>query len=92
MLCLAGRLGFVFFNDDGSVAETMIAAPGSDLLGVDIPHGVFHSVLALDAGTVFLEAKSGPYVPLIEAEKAPWAPAEGSVEASAYLQQLRALF
>jgi len=92
MVCLAGRLGFVFFNADGSVAETLVAAPGSELLGVDIPHGVFHSVLALNAGTVFLEAKSGPYVPLIEAEKAEWAPAEGSPDAVAYLQQLRALF
>jgi len=92
MVCLAGRLGLVFFTEDGSVTEKLVAAPGTDLLGVDIPHGVFHSVLALEPGTVFLEAKSGPYVPLIEAEKAPWAPTEGSAEASAYLQRLHELF
>lgn len=92
MVCLAGRLGLVFFDEQGKVVETMVAAPNSDLLGVDIPHGVFHSVVALESGTVFLEAKSGPYVLLTEAEKAPWAPAEGSAEAGAYLFGLTALF
>jgi cupin fold WbuC family metalloprotein len=92
MVCLAGRLGLVFFAEDGAVTDVLVAAPGSDLLGVDIPHGVFHSVLALEPGTVFLEAKSGPYVPLLEAEKAAWAPTEGSAEAAAYCQKLAALF
>lgn len=92
MVCLAGRLGLVFFDEQGEVIETMVAAPNTELLGVDIPHGVFHSVLALESGTVFLEAKSGPYVLLTEAEKAAWAPAESAVEAAAYYQQLSALF
>lgn len=92
MVCLSGRLGMVIFTEDGSVSETLVFAPGSDLLGVDVPHGVFHSVLALEPGTVFLEAKSGPYRPLLEEEKAPWAPAEGAEAAPAYLESLRALF
>lgn len=92
MVCLAGRLGLVFFDASGAVQKTLVAAPGSDLLGVDIPHGVFHSVLALESGTVFLEAKSGPYRPLVDAEKAHWAPEENTPEAVRYLQQLHALF
>ena len=37
-----------------------------------------NTLVALETGTVFFEAKAGPYRPLIPAEKAAWAPAEGS--------------
>jgi hypothetical protein len=42
--------------------------------------------------TVFLEAKAGPYLPLTAEEKAPWAPAENSPEAAAYLAKMKVLF
>jgi hypothetical protein len=60
------------------------------LLGVDIPHGTWHTLVALASGTVFFEAKAGPYVALSEAERAPWAPAEGSSSAVVMLEIYRA--
>ncbi|MDP2825754.1 MAG: WbuC family cupin fold metalloprotein [Sulfuritalea sp.] len=63
---------------------------GGAAIGVDIPHGTWHTAVALEADTVFLEAKAGPYLPLTEAERAPWAPAENSAEAAAYLAALKA--
>ena len=48
--------------------------------------------MSLESGSVFLEAKAGPYSPLTLEERAPWAPAEDSEKASAYLADLRALF
>jgi cupin fold WbuC family metalloprotein len=60
-------------------------------VGVDIPHGVWHTVIALESDTLFLEAKAGPYLPLTTEEKAPWAPAEGASEAAAYFGRLSRL-
>lgn len=92
MICLQGRLGLVEFDVHGQVVGTAVLAPGSDCLGVDIPPGVFHSVLALERGTVFLEAKAGPYRALTAEERASWAPAEGESAVEAYGRMLRALF
>jgi cupin fold WbuC family metalloprotein len=92
IVALRGRLGLVVFADDGAVTHATVLGPGQGALGVDLPHGTWHSVLALEAGTVFLEAKAGPYRPLADAEKAPWAPVEGSEGAPAYLAFMRGLF
>jgi len=92
MLVLRGRLGLVTFDTAGQISSHTVLGPAGEALGVDIPHGTFHSVLGLEPGTVFFEAKAGPYLALTDAEKAPWAPAEGSPEAAAYYAGLRALF
>ena len=59
---------------------------------MNIPHGMYHTLVALEPGSVFFEAKAGPYVPLTSQEKAPWAPAEGEPRASSYLADLKRLF
>ena len=92
IIALAGRFGVVFFDHEGSVTETAILAPGGEAVGVNIPHGVFHSLVALEPGSIFFEAKAGPYKALEPAEKACWAPAEGEPDATAYLNFLRAMF
>lgn len=89
---LRGRLGLVIFHGDGIVRQSVELAAGGPALGVDIPHGTWHSVVALEPGTVFLEAKAGPYLPFTADEKAPWAPAENDPAAAAYLARLAALF
>ncbi len=76
----------------GETAPAGTAANKETALGVDIPHGTWHTVFALVPDTVFLEAKAGPYRPLTDTERAPWAPAENAAEASAYLAGLRRLF
>ncbi len=84
MIVLRGMLGVVFFDEDGRVLETAKLTPGGENVAVNIPVGVYHSVLGLEAGTVFFEAKAGPYLPLLPEEKAPWAPGEGDGAAEAY--------
>ena len=44
------------------------------------------ALLALEADSVFFEAKAGPFVPLSPEEIATWSPAEGSPQASKLLQ------
>jgi len=92
IVALRGRFGLVLFDESGQVASTAVIGADLAALGVDIAHGTFHSIVALEPGSVFFEAKAGPYVAITEAERAAWAPAEGTLEAAAYLEKLRALF
>lgn len=92
MVVLRGSFGLVIFDGEGSVIRTERITAGGDVLGVDLPHGTWHSLVSLEPGSVFLEAKAGPYALLSEAERAPWAPAEGDAEAPAYYAKLVALF
>lgn len=89
---LRGQLGLIIFDDAGKPVQTARLGAGSAAIGVDIPHGTWHTAVALEADTVFLEAKAGPYLPLTEAERAPWAPAENSPAAAPYLESLKARF
>lgn len=92
IIALRGRLGVVFFDEAGNVADAAIIEPDGHAVGVNIPHGVFHSLVALEAGSVFFEAKAGPYQALLPQEKASFAPAEGAPDAANYLAELKKLF
>lgn len=92
IVVLRGRMGLVIFDDQGGVLSATVLAAGGAVLGADLPHGTWHTLVCLEGGTVFLEAKAGPYRPLTEAEKAAWAPAEGDPAAAAYLDQLARRF
>lgn len=91
LLVLRGSLGIVFFDERGGIERSVVLRAGGEALGVDIPHGAFHSVLALEEGTVIFEAKAGPYVPIAPEERATWAPAEGDAGVPDYLATLRDL-
>lgn len=91
-ILMSGRLGVVTFSDDGSVAGMVLLSQGSGNLAVDIPHGVYHAAISLESGTVFYEAKAGPYRPLDEGEKAAWAPEESDPRAQEFLLRLQSLF
>jgi cupin fold WbuC family metalloprotein len=88
MAVLRGRLALITFDDGGKVADVAVLGAGCGAMAVDIPHGIWHTVFALDPGTVFLEAKAGPYRALSAEETAAWAPAENDAAAAAYLAQL----
>lgn len=92
ILAVRGKLGMVFFDKDGKVTSQTVIEPGGPAVAVDIPHGVYHAVVALAAGSVFFEAKAGPYQPLTAEERATWAPEENAAEAAAYLERLKHLF
>ena len=89
---LRGRFGLVIFDDAGKVIQTQVIEAGGDVNGVDIPHGTWHSLVSLQSGSVFFEAKAGPYMPITPEEKAPWAPAENDSAAADYLARMERLF
>ena len=92
IIAVRGRFGVVQFEDGGAVREAVVIAPGGENIGIDIPSGTWHTVIALEPGSVFFESKAGPYVPIAEGEKAVWAPAEGEAGANACLARWRTLF
>jgi cupin fold WbuC family metalloprotein len=92
LLIVKGRIGLVLFDERGNVSQKALLAPLGEAVGVNIPHGVFHTLVALDSGSVFFEAKAGPYVPFTASEKATWAPAEGDPQVATYLTRLQQLF
>ncbi len=92
VILLRGRLGVLFFSEEGEVAMSAVLDPAKGMYGIDIPHGRIHTLVSLERGTVFFESKAGPYVPIGESERAAWAPREGDKDAAAYLDGLRKLF
>lgn len=98
MVVLRGSMALLIFDDKGIVTQSAKVGAGTTAnrasncaaIGVDIPHATWHTVLALEPDTVFLEAKAGPYLPLQADERAPWAPPENAPEAGIYLTALRA--
>jgi cupin fold WbuC family metalloprotein len=87
-----GRFGLVLFDEAGGIARTARLGAGAEAVGANIPHGTYHTLVSLQPGSVFFEAKAGPYVPISDAERAPWAPREGHPGASGYLAELERLF
>jgi cupin fold WbuC family metalloprotein len=85
-VAVRGRFTLLLFDDAGKVTERIELAPCGPVAAVDIPAGVWHSILALEPGSIFFEAKPGPYAPLTDSDIASWAPAEGSQEVAGYLK------
>lgn len=88
LLVIRGKLGVLFFDAAGEITAQHVLTPGGAVFGVDIPHGVFHTVLALTPGTAFFEAKAGPYVPVGVGELPGWAPREGDPAFAGYRDAL----
>jgi cupin fold WbuC family metalloprotein len=91
-LVVSGAVGVIVFDDGGALSEKRLLTRGGTDIGVEMPAGVWHTFVALEAGSVFFETKAGPYVPLKPEEMAPWAPAEGTPEAAALEASWREMF
>ncbi|WP_062124671.1 WbuC family cupin fold metalloprotein [Geofilum rubicundum] len=88
---LKGRLAVFYFDDAGAVTDQVVLGSDEGNYGVEIPAGTWHTIVALESGTIVYEIKDGPYHPEDDKHFAPWAPREGSAEASVYLQKLLSL-
>ena len=89
---LRGRLGVLEFDEAGAVRGAFVVDPAGPVRGIEIPSGTWHTILALDPGTVAYEVKAGPYDPASAKEPAPWAPPEGDPLAPEALARFRAAF
>lgn len=92
VIVVAGSLGVVLFDGDGTVTEAVKLEAGGAVFGVDLDAGTWHGLVALVPGTVFFETKPGPYAAPGPEDRAPWAPGEGEPGAEAAEEALRRLF
>lgn len=79
-LVLRGRLMAFFYDEEGNVTEKICLNPLEGRYGLEIPPRIWHSIIALESGTVIFEIKKGPYQPLSPEDMASWAPAPDDVE------------
>jgi cupin fold WbuC family metalloprotein len=94
LIAIRGLMVFVTFDDEGKLTEAIqfgVSKDGEELsLGVDVPAGIWHTIIALKQGSILLEVKAGPFDAHKPKDLAPWAPEENSIQATQYLQMLLA--
>lgn len=90
-LCLAGSGSVLLFDDAGRLTEKAAIGAGGSRYGVEIPAGVWHTLIIEEPGTLLVEIKPGPFAPLPEEDFAPWAPAEGEAAAAGFEATLHGL-
>ncbi len=88
-LVLKGQGAVIVFSDEGATKEIHPLDSIKGFWGVDIPGGVYHTIVSLQPGSVFYEVKKGPYDPDAAKHFASWAPEENSAEADDYLESLK---
>ncbi len=86
---LGGAAAVLTFDGDGRVRERAELGRGGDVI-VEVPPGMWHAVAALEADTVLLEIKEGPYQPVSDKDFAAWAPVEGHPDAARFERWYRA--
>ena len=89
ILVLRGSMCFITFDDSGQVEQMIDVTAGSEVFGIDIEPGIFHTFLILEPDTVMYEVKPGPYSPIDDKDFATWAPREGDSAAAGYLAMLQ---
>jgi cupin fold WbuC family metalloprotein len=87
-VAIRGHFHLLTFDDAGTIVERSELAPSGPAVAADVPVGMWHTIVALEPGSIFFELKPGPYAPLTDKDFAPFAPAEGSQEAEEYLMKV----
>ena len=69
VVCLRGRLVEEYYDElERICTERIELSSNGPVVALNIPAGQWHTVQALESGTVILEMKNGKYEPLSEAD------------------------
>lgn len=66
VVVLRGRVIEDFYDDAGVCYESVEVSPCGPVYAINIPAGAWHSIRALESGTVIIEMKDGAYKPIGE--------------------------
>ncbi|MGH8206270.1 MAG: WbuC family cupin fold metalloprotein [Steroidobacteraceae bacterium] len=88
-LVLRGCFAVLTFDESGRLAARYAVGSGTQNMGWEVPQATWHTLIALQDGSAFLEIKQGPYDPATASQFAAWAPAEGDAAVPGFLQRLR---
>lgn len=87
-IVLAGEIDLLIFTANGKLQRRVEMAV-EKTRAIELPPNTWHAYVCKKSGTLALEVKEGAYIPTPASDFAPWAPAENSPEAAAYLQWMR---
>lgn len=90
-LILKGKGLVIEFDEYGNIVDHIILDPNIGSFGCDLDAKTWHTIICLEDGSVFYEAKDGPYEPLDDKCFASWAPKEGDPECERYNNNLKKL-
>ena len=63
IVILRGKIRVTTYNDDSTIAETVVLSFEDGCYGVNIPKNVWHTLEALEPNSCIFESKQGPFVP-----------------------------
>ena len=66
VIIVRGKVKEIFYDNDGNVTEEVLMEVGGECPMVQIPAGMWHTIEALESGSVIFEAKDGAFAPLSE--------------------------
>lgn len=66
VIIVRGKVKEILFDECGNVTEEIFMEVGGDCPLLQIPAGQWHTIEALETGTVIFEAKDGAFAPLKE--------------------------
>ena len=95
LIAVRGLFCLITFTDQGT--NESISFFGSEkysekfsiACGLELPAGVWHTVISLVDRSILFEVKSGPFEPSLAKEFAPWAPEEGTQHAKDYFEKIK---
>ena len=68
VVVLRGRVVEEYYSSEGVLEASYELAAGGPVCALNIPAGQWHTLRALESGTVILEMKDGPYEPIGEGD------------------------
>ena len=69
VVCLRGRLVEEYYDElERICTETIELSPSGPVVALNIPAGQWHTVRALESGTIILEIKNGAYEPISDSD------------------------
>ena len=64
VVCLRGRLVWEYYDEPKHICtERIELSPNGPIVALNVPQGQWHTVKALESGSVIIECKDGPYEP-----------------------------
>lgn len=64
VICLRGRLVWEYYDElERICTERIELSPNGPIVALNVPQGQWHTVKALESGSVIIECKDGPYEP-----------------------------
>ncbi|HEY9632397.1 MAG TPA: WbuC family cupin fold metalloprotein [Coleofasciculaceae cyanobacterium] len=91
-LVIQGEVGIILFDENGKILHTERISANGATLGIELPEGIYHTLVALVSDSVILELKEGPYNPSTDKEFIESFPMEGTAASEQLVQSWQDYF